>query len=188
MTKRSGASGGVAWRQLATRSVRSSTSSTSASRPTLSALTCSTANAGRAATWRVASTSQRGAEVPNHPPGTARLSKLTASQESSANTATATAKPPTVMSPSLMSEATASSSAAKPTKPASSTPIEAGFSSPSSRRITRSGGTCASCSTGGRPKPSSRVRPTPRPNTAGHTPGAGSAASTRPASSATNTK
>jgi len=43
MTKRFGASGGVALRQLATRSVRSSTSSTSASSPTESALTCTTA-------------------------------------------------------------------------------------------------------------------------------------------------
>jgi hypothetical protein len=43
MTKRFGASGGVAWRQLAMRSVRSSTSSTSASRPTASALVCTTA-------------------------------------------------------------------------------------------------------------------------------------------------
>ena len=38
-----GASGGVAWRQLAIRSVRSSTSSTSASRPTARLLTCTTA-------------------------------------------------------------------------------------------------------------------------------------------------
>ena len=63
MTKRFGASGGVAWRQLLMRSVRSKTSSTKASRPTASALTCTTAKAGRAANCRVASTSQRGAVV-----------------------------------------------------------------------------------------------------------------------------
>ena len=43
MTKRLGASGGVAFCQLLMRSVRSSTSSTSASRPTDRALTCTTA-------------------------------------------------------------------------------------------------------------------------------------------------
>ena len=43
MTKRLGASGGVAWRQLLMRSVRSSTSNTSASRPTARLLTCTTA-------------------------------------------------------------------------------------------------------------------------------------------------
>ena len=42
MTKRLGASGGVALRQLLIKSVRSSTKSTSASRPTESALTCTT--------------------------------------------------------------------------------------------------------------------------------------------------
>ncbi|EWS52565.1 hypothetical protein X551_04648 [Methylibium sp. T29] len=186
MTKRFGASGGVAWRQLLIRSVRSSTSSTSASRPTLSALTCSTAKPGRAATWRVASTSQRGAPAADD--GTARRNACTASHDNSANTAIASANPPTVMRPSLRSEATANSSAEKPAKPASSTPTDAGRSSPRSRRITRSGGTCASCSTGGSPKPSSSVSPTPRPNNAGHTLGAGSAESTSPASSATNTK
>ena len=43
MTKRLGASGGVALRHESTRSVRSSTSSISASRPTASELTCTTA-------------------------------------------------------------------------------------------------------------------------------------------------
>ena len=43
MTKRLGASGGVAWRQLLIRSVRSSTSSISASRPMARALVCTTA-------------------------------------------------------------------------------------------------------------------------------------------------
>jgi len=42
MTKRLGASGGVALRQLLIRSVRNSTSNTSANRPTDKALTCTT--------------------------------------------------------------------------------------------------------------------------------------------------
>ena len=87
MTKRLGASGGVAWRQLLIRSVRSSTSSISASRPTASADTCSTAKAGRAAICRVASTSQRGALLS----GTARFNTLTASHDKPANTAAAVA-------------------------------------------------------------------------------------------------
>ena len=52
--------GGVAARQLEMRSVRSSTSRINASRPTLSALTWSTAKPAREATWRVAISSQRG--------------------------------------------------------------------------------------------------------------------------------
>ena len=161
------------------RSVRSSTSSISASRPTLSALTCSTAKAGRAAICRVASTSQRGARDS----GTERLSSITAIQLSSANTPMATRKPPTEMRPSLRSDDTAISSATKPPVPASSTPSEPALMPPTSRRITRSGGTRASCSTGGRPKPISSVRPTPKPNSAGQIDGGGSSASTRPASS-----
>ena len=46
--------------------------------------------------------------------------------------------------------------------------------------MTRSGGTRASCSTGGRPKPNSSVKPTPAPNSAGHRPGGGRTASTSP--------
>ncbi len=183
MTKRLGASGGVALRQLSIRSVRSSTSSTSASRPTASADTCSTAKAGRAAIWRVASTSQRGARAS----GTARLSSITASHDSSANSAIAAAKPPTAISPSFRSADTASSSATKPALPAASTSADEALSAPTSRRITRSGGTRASCSTGGRPKPSSRVMPTPMPNSAGHAPACGSEAFTSPASSQTKT-
>ena len=61
MTKRFGASAGVDWRQLLMRSVRSSTSSISAKRPMARALVCTTAYTGRADSWRVASTSQRGA-------------------------------------------------------------------------------------------------------------------------------
>ncbi len=82
-----------------------------------------------------------------------------------------------------MSLDTASSSATKPAAPAASTASEAGFSAPTSRRITRSGGTFASCSTGGRPKPISSVKPTPTPNIAGHRLGGGSSARTSPASS-----
>ena len=91
------------------------------------------------------------------------------------------------MRPSLRSLETASSSAAKPSTPAPSTAIEAGFIAPTSRRITRSGGTRASCSTGGRPKPNSSVKPTPTPKSAGQAPGGGSTASTRPESSQTKT-
>ncbi len=181
MTKRFGASFGVAARQLAIRSVRSSTSSTSDSRPTLNAHTCSTANAGREAIWRVASTSQRGA----CDCGTARRSACTASHASAANTATAAANPPTAMSPSMRSEDAAINSATKPSVPAPSTASDAGRSAPTSRRITRSAGTRASCSTGGRPKPISSVSPTPSPNNAGQTLGAGSAVFTSPASSST---
>ena len=43
MTKRLGASAGVAARQLLIKSVRSSTSSTSANKPTARLLTCTTA-------------------------------------------------------------------------------------------------------------------------------------------------
>ena len=56
-----------------------------------------------------------------------------------------------------------------------------------SRRITRSGGTRASWSTGGSPKPSSSVKPTPMPNSAGHRPAGGSSVRTSPASSQMNT-
>ena len=183
MTKRFGASGGVADRQLAIRSVRSSTSSTSASKPTLKADTCTTANAGRAAIWRVARINQRGAPAS----GTTRRNSNTAPQLSSANSATAAAKPPTAIKPSFRSLATAINSPTNPATPAPSTASEAGFNPPTSRRITRSGGTRASCSTGGRPKPINKVRPTPRPKSAGHRLAAGSCESTRPASSHTNT-
>src|ERR1019366_42055 len=149
MTKRFGASFGVAWRQLEMRSVRNRNSSTRASRPTASAETWSTANAGRSAICRVARMSQRGAPVS----GTDLRRTTSASQESSAKTQTAPAKPPTAMRPSFRSLATASSSAEKPSMPAPSTAIEAGFSAPTSRRMTRSGGTRASCSTGGRATP-----------------------------------
>ena len=75
MTKRSGASGGVVLRQASIRSVRSSTSRISASSPTARAETCKTANAGRAESWRVASTSARGADGHD---GTTRRSSSTA--------------------------------------------------------------------------------------------------------------
>ena len=53
--------------------------------------------------------------------------------------------------------------------------------------MTRSGGTLASCSTGGRPKPTSSVKPTPMPNSAGQAPTGGRSACTRPASNQTKT-
>ena len=163
------------------RSVRSSTKSTRASRPTANAVTCSTANAGRAETCLVASTNQRGARLS----GTARRSKNTAHHASSANTATAAAKPPTAMAPSLASALAAIRSVTKPATPAPNTKSDEALSEPTSRRITRSGGTRASCNTGGKPKPSSSVMPTPRPKSAGRTPGAGKAVCTRPESSQT---
>ena len=181
MTKRLGASAGVAARQLLIRSVRSSTSSTRASRPTARLVTCTTAYAGRAEICRVASTSQRGALVSF----TTRRSSFTPTHASTANTATAPAKPPTAISPSFRSELTASSSPAKPATPRPSTSSDAAFSPPTSRRMTRSGGTCASCSTGGSPKATSSVRPMPRPNSTGHPVAAGKVDSTKPASSQT---
>ena len=187
ITKRLGASGGVAWRQLLIRSVRSNTNSTSASKPTLKADTCSTAKPGRAAICRVASTNQRGAALEPPPLGTKRASKLTAAQLHSANSATAAAKPPTAIRPNFKSLATAINSATKPKAPAANTAIDAGFKPPTSRRITRSGGTCDNCNTGGKPKPSSKVAPTPKPNSAGHKVGAGNDAFTNPASNHTNT-
>ena len=183
MTKRLGASAGVALRQLSTRSVRSSTSSTSAIRPTARLLTCTTAYTGRAVICRVASTSQRGAVASL----TLRRSSQVAPQASSANSATAPAKPPTAISPSVRSRLVASSRAAKPSTPSASTASGAVLSAPTSRRITRSGGTWASCSTGGRPKAASRVSPMPSPNTTGQALGAGNPASTSPASSHTKT-
>ncbi|MCY1503856.1 hypothetical protein D9M68_379990 [compost metagenome] len=131
----------------------------------------------------MASTSQRGAVVSL----TLRRSTFTASQLSSANTATAPAKPPTAMRPSLRSLLAAISKAAKPATPMPSTASDAGLSPPTSRRITRSGGTRASCSTGGRPKANSSVSPMPRPKATGHSVAAGKAVSTSPASSSTNT-
>ncbi len=181
MTKRFGASGGVALRQLLIKSVRSSTSSIRASRPTASALVCTTAYIGRADSCRVASTSQRGAVTSL----TLARNNLTAKKLATANTNTAPAKPPTAIRPSFKSLLAASSKAAKPSTPTPSTAIDAGLRLPTSRRITRSGGTEASCSTGGRPKASSRVRPMPMPNSTGHMVAAGSAVSTSPASSMT---
>ena len=182
MTKRLGASGGVALRQLPIRSVRSSTSSTRASRPTANALTCTTVYAGRAEICRVASTSQRGAVVSL----TLRRNTLTAIQLSEANTSTAPAKPPTAIRPSVMSLLAASSRAAKPSTPTDSTPSDAGRRLPTSRRITRSGGTCASCSTGGRPNANSSVKPMPIPSATGQSVAAGRSVDTSPASSTTN--
>jgi hypothetical protein len=77
--------------------------------------------------------------------------------------------------------------APKPATPAPSTRSEPALGAPRSRRITRSGGTCDSCSTGGRPKPISKVKPTPTPNSAGQPVAAGMLAFTRPASRYTKT-
>ena len=110
-----------------------------------------------------------------------------ASQLKAANSKTAPAKPPTAISPSVRSLLTASSSAAKPNTPSDSTPSEAGRKLPTSRRITRSGGTCANCSTGGRPKAHNKVRPMPSPKPTGASVAAGKLVSTKPASNTTNT-
>jgi hypothetical protein len=132
----------------------------------------------------VASTSQRGAVASF----TEARSTFTAIQLSAANSSTAPAKPPTAMRPSFRSLLAAISKVAKPATPMPSTAAEAGLRLPTSRRITRSGGTCASCSTGGRPKANSSVRPMPRPKATGHNVAAGRLASTSPDSSSTNTK
>ena len=130
----------------------------------------------------MASTSQRGAVASL----TLRRSTLTATQLSAAKTTTAAAKPPTAMKPSLRSLLAAISNAAKPSMPTDSTAIDAGLRPPTSRRITRSGGTRASCNTGGRPNENSNVSPMPRPKATGHHVGAGKAESTSPASNTTN--
>ena len=182
MTKRSGAFTGVAWRQLAIRSVRSKTSKASASKPTAKALTCTTANTGRAATCRVARRNQRGADSS----GTIRRSKNKAAAARAANTKSATPKPPTVIRPSVRLRLTMSKVSAKPSKPISSTRPERTCTLPRSRRITRSGGTLASCNTGGRPKATSSVKPMARPISAGCSVAPGKLASTSPASNCTN--
>ena len=77
--------------------------------------------------------------------------------------------------------------AANPAKPSASTPSDAGLMPPTSRRMTRSGGTRASCSTGGRPNATINVSPSPRPNSTGHTLAAGKATLSKLPSSSTNT-
>ena len=126
----------------------------------------------------MANTSQRGAVASL----TASRRNRTASQLNTANSSTAPAKPPTAISPSVRSLLAASNSAAKPATPTAKTPMEAGFRLPTSRRMTRSGGTCASCNTGGSPNASSKVDPMPSPSSNGQTVAAGSDASTRPLS------
>ena len=91
----------------AIRSVRSSDQQHEREQAHARAETCSTAKAGRAAIWRVASTSQRGARAS----GTARAQHLTASHDQQREQQTAPAKPPTAMRPSFRSLETASSSA-----------------------------------------------------------------------------
>ena len=110
-----------------------------------------------------------------------------ASLPATPTTATATAKPPTAIKPSVKSRLAASNSAPKPATPSPRTASVAGFNCPTSRRITRSGGTCANCRTGGKPKASISVRPMPRPSSTGQMVAAGKADSTRPASKSTNT-
>mmetsp|Transcript_12878 Transcript_12878/g.30316 ORF Transcript_12878/g.30316 Transcript_12878/m.30316 type:complete len:330 (+) Transcript_12878:808-1797(+) len=187
MTKRSGAAAGVARRQLSIRSVRSRTSRARASMPTASEATCMTANHGRAATWRVASSSQRGRPAPLTLTGTSRRNSPTAAQASSPNRSTAPAKPAAAMAPSFRSSASTTRMAARPATPAPSTSSDPALGAPRSRRITRSGGTAASCNTGGRPKPSSSDSPNPRPSSAGQALGGGRSTSIRPASSDTKT-
>ena len=86
-----------------------------------------------------------------------------------------------------IAELTASNSAAKPATPKPNTAKDAGLMLPTSRRMTRSGGTCASCSTGGRPNAIINVRPRPSPNNTGHKLAAGNATCTSPPNRATNT-
>ena len=183
MTKRLGASGGVALRQLLIKSVRNRTNNTKASKPQANALICTTANAGRADICRVANTNQCGARWSL----TLLRNNCSASQLNPANSSTAAKKPPTTIKPNLMSLLAANSKAEKPSTPKPKTNMEAGFKLPTSRRITRSGGTCASCNTGGKPKAKSSVMPTPKPNSTGQMDAAGKLLSTKPASNHTNT-
>jgi hypothetical protein len=119
---------------------------------------------------------------------TDQRSAFTASQLRPAKSNAAAAKPPTAMLPRSRSLLAAISNAAKPTTPMASTAADAGFRFPRSRRMTRKGGTCASCSTGGSPNANSRVRPMPIPNPAGQSVAPGSSEPTSPASSARKTK
>jgi hypothetical protein len=125
ITKRSGASGGVALRQAAIRSVRSSTSNTSANRPTASALTPAARRTGRTrrqlprGQYQPARRARLGARL--------RRSACTASQPARQTPAPPAAKPPTAISTERRSAAGASNSPAKPATPASSTASEAGF-------------------------------------------------------------
>ena len=158
ITKRLGASGGVADRQLATRSVRSSTNNTRDNKPTDKALTCNTENPGRAANCRVAMTKacQRPAEGKR---GTSRRKATMARAAKPAKNSKAMPNPPTVIRPRRRSDDTANKRAVKLKAAAANTPKENGRGLPTSRRITRRGGTCANCRTGGKPKPMSSTQP-----------------------------
>ena len=153
----------MALRQLLIKSVLSNTNKTKASKPTDKALTCTTAYTGRAMTCRVANSSQRGVVSL----GTHLRSNFKTNQVAPANIKVAIAKPPTVIKPSLTSRLAHIKAPAKPTKPVSRTPKEAGCSPPMSRRITRMAGTLANCKTGGKPNANNKVRPMPKPNSAG---------------------
>ena len=149
----------MALRQLATKSVRNNTNNTRANKPTDKALTCTMANTGRAEIWRVAKLSHCGERASF----TAQRKLRTASQDSAAKKATAPAKPSTTHRPNTRSRLTAMSNSEKPNNPAPMTPKEAACGLPTSRRITRKGGTRANCKTGGKPKATNSVRPVPTP-------------------------
>ena len=68
-----------------------------------------------------------------------------------ANTKTAPAKPPTTIKPNNRSLLATTSKIANPIKPTALTTQVTALGSPTSRRITRSAGTLASCNTGGKP-------------------------------------
>ena len=130
-------------------------------------------------TWRVASRSHRGVASD----GTHLRKSFKTNQVAPANIKVAIAKPPTVIRPNFKSRLAHMRAPAKPSKPVSKTPTDAGCRPPMSRRMTRIAGTLASCKTGGRPKANNKVRPMPKPNSAGETELGGSCASTNPAKS-----
>ena len=152
--------------------------------PTAKALTCNTAKPGRAATWRVAKISQRGAVCSF----TDRRSAATANHARPAKKPRATAKPATATPPIRTSRLTTINKAQNTTTPVSTSARDAGCICPTSRRITRKGGTLASCNMGATPKAAIRLRPTPMPVSAGHIDGGGKDAFTNPDNNATKTQ
>ncbi len=182
MTKRLGASGGVAARQLATKSVRNSSKSIKASMPTARLATCSRTKPGRAATCRVANTHQPGATPSRTSARRARKTKPVTHQHSHATAST----PPMAKAPMVRSEAVSSNSTTSASSPSPATPSGRAWALPKSRRITRSGGTRTNCNSEGRPKHSNKVAPKARPRPTVPQPGAGKLVLTHAPSSHTN--
>ena len=166
------------------RSVRSKTKINRANSPTANALTCTTATPGRAATCRVAKIIHRGAVCSL----TVRRNNRTASHVRPAKRPIDTAKPTTARLPICTSRLTPNKRPQKTTTPSNHNTKDAGCKPPTSRRITRKGGTLANCSMGATPNAAIKLNPTPTPVSAGHHDAAGKAVFTKPASKATNTQ